>query len=103
MISRSILSLRRKGQRSTLVYQLQGSVEMTLHRRRLFVTDQGWMGLARSDVAEGDAIFILAGGPTPFILKPTSSGYAGGKVGMESPPGQLYTLLSDCYIHGIMD
>lgn len=79
------------------------SVEMTLHRRRLFVTDQGWMGLARSDVAEGDAIFILAGGPTPFILKPTSSGYAGGKVGTESPPGQLYKLVSECYIHGIMD
>jgi hypothetical protein len=79
------------------------SVEMTLHRRRLFVTDQGWMGLARSEVAEGDAIFILAGGPTPFILKPTSSGYADGKVGTESPPGQLYKLVSECHIHGIMD
>jgi hypothetical protein len=58
------------------------------------------MGLARSDVAEGDIMFVLADGPTPFILKPTSNGYAGGKVRAESLPGQLYKLVSECCIHG---
>ena len=57
--------------------------------RRFFITKDGRMGMAHSDVEEGDLICVLFGGHVPFVLR-------------KSGP-ERFTFISECYIHGIMD
>ncbi|KAH7324792.1 heterokaryon incompatibility protein-domain-containing protein [Stachybotrys elegans] len=61
----------------------------TLRGRHLFVTDKGYFGLGPDDMCKGDTVAILHGGRTPFILR-------------ERGDGSSWTLLGDCYVHGIM-
>ena len=81
---------------------------------KLFSTRKGYLGIApQSDIQAGDIICILFGGHTPFILreseiwvnmdtenrvldipKPLSS---------SSRIKRCYTVISECYVHGIMD
>jgi hypothetical protein len=80
----------------------------TTHRR-FFLTEQGYMGLGPrgregledvepKGMQEGDIVFVLSGGYTPFLLR---------SVGMRDIPGEstheCYELVGDCYVHGIMD
>ncbi len=61
--------------------------------QRFFTTYKGYMGLG--DVPQAnDEIWILFGGNVPFILRryPDRSGHA-----------DSYSLVGDCYVHGIMD
>lgn len=57
--------------------------------RTLFGMNQGSMGAGPPQLAKGDIICVLYGGPTPYALRPTSI------------PGE-YTYLGDCYVHGMM-
>jgi hypothetical protein len=43
--------------------------------RRLFITVQGYMGLAPPTAREGDLVCVLLGGDVPFILRPSNSNY----------------------------
>lgn len=63
--------------------------------RQLYITERGYMGLCRPSVKEGDEVHIISGGPAPFILRPAEDRSAG-----DVP---CYTLMGDCYHHGIMD
>jgi hypothetical protein len=56
--------------------------------RALFITETGYMGMGK--VEEGDEIWVLLGGDVPFVLRPV-------------PGSSEYTLVGDCYLHGIMD
>jgi hypothetical protein len=56
--------------------------------RSLFITSTGYMKMGRAQ--EGDEIWVLFGGNVPFILRPI-------------PGSSEYTLVGDCYLHGIMD
>ncbi|CAF9912789.1 MAG: hypothetical protein HETSPECPRED_001201 [Heterodermia speciosa] len=61
--------------------------------QRFFTTHKDYMGL--SDLPQSnDEIWILFGGSVPFILRPypANSDHAGS-----------YSLIGDCYVHGIMD
>lgn len=43
--------------------------------RRLFITTQGYIGLAPEAAREGDFVCVLLGGDVPFILRPSNSNY----------------------------
>ena len=60
--------------------------------RRFFVTKKGYIGTRPPELQQGDEIYILAGGKVPFVLQPLSK-----------PQPNTFELVSDCYVHGIMD
>lgn len=59
-----------------------------LHRRRLFRTDEGWVGKGPESMMAGDEVWIVPGGEVPFILRPKS--------------GDMFRYVGHCYVHGIM-
>ncbi|KAF7513250.1 hypothetical protein GJ744_010646 [Endocarpon pusillum] len=63
---------------------LQGSLLF----KRFFVTETGLIGLAPSDIQDGDLVCVFLGGRVPFILR---------------QKGDHYTLVKDSYLHGFMD
>lgn len=56
--------------------------------RLLMKTGLGYLGVASSHARAGDAIVLVAGSRAPFVMRKT---------------GQHYKIVSDCYIHGIME
>lgn len=61
---------------------------VALHRRRLFTTQTGYLGLAPEEVCVGDSIAVLLGCNHPVVLRP-------GKEGLR--------YIGECYVHGLMD
>jgi len=59
-----------------------------LHSRGIFLSKQGYMGLARYDVREGDKICLLHGGQVLFILRPVE---------------ENHVFKGECHVHGLMD
>ncbi|KIW00453.1 uncharacterized protein PV09_07978 [Verruconis gallopava] len=57
-------------------------------RRKLIVTEQGYLGLTAEQVEKNDVVAICCGGQLPLVLRATSN---------------HYTLIGEAYIHGIMD
>ncbi|KAK0642113.1 heterokaryon incompatibility protein-domain-containing protein [Cercophora newfieldiana] len=58
---------------------------------RVFMTQDGKIGLGGSDMMVGDVVSVLLGGQMPFILRPTGNDSA------------FYQLIGEVYVHGIMD
>ncbi|KAL2670057.1 hypothetical protein Neosp_014938 [[Neocosmospora] mangrovei] len=58
--------------------------------RRLLVTSRGYLGLAPWNAQVGDAVFVLKGGKTPFLLRE------------HEVPGQGYRLVGEAFVYGIM-
>ena len=67
-----------------------------LWHRRLFKTDQGWIGLAPENCRVGDEIHVLLGSPAPFILRQSM------KTGQVSSARHAYTIVGNAYVHEIM-
>ncbi|KAK6067534.1 arylsulfatase [Seiridium cupressi] len=81
-------------------------------RRRLFLTLNGYLGLAPDIVREGDIVAVLSGGEVPFLLRPLT----GDEVDQTSmgtslcpknhdPPAKThngYRLVGECFVHGLM-
>jgi Heterokaryon incompatibility protein (HET) len=63
-------------------------IKLALNSRGFFLSKQGYMGVARYDVTEGDRICILHGGQVPFILR---------------QEGTYHLFKGECYVHGLMD
>jgi hypothetical protein len=61
----------------------------SLLSRAFFITADGYMGLGSPEL--GDEIWVLFGGDTPFILRPSVS-----------DPG-CHQLIGSCFVHGLMD
>ena len=59
------------------------------NNRCLIITEGSVIGLAPALTEVGDVVAIFAGAETPFILRPRHEAHG-------------YSLLGDCYIHGIM-
>lgn len=57
-------------------------------RRRLFVSDRGYIGLGADDMRAGDMVCLLLGGDSPMVLRETVMGYR--------------QLVGEAYVHGIM-
>lgn len=78
--------------------------------RKLFVTKTGFLGLGPKEAKIGDEVFVLKGGRVPFVLRReekliytfTKSRAEGGQIG-DRVGNPAFTLIGDCYVHGIMD
>ena len=57
-------------------------------RRRLFITDSGYMGLTHRSNRVGDKVYVLFGGDMPFVLRPKN---------------KHFLFRGEAYVHGIMD
>ncbi|KAE8447643.1 hypothetical protein EG329_010614 [Mollisiaceae sp. DMI_Dod_QoI] len=55
--------------------------------RSMFTTKDGYIGLGPKDMQKGDFIGLLEGGQMPYVLR---------------RKGEIYELIGDCYVHGIM-
>ncbi len=73
---------------SRYYFQYQSAVQKTGFRRP-YLTQKGYVGLGREGMRVGDLVCILQGGQVPFLLRRTERGE--------------YVLVSDTYVHGIMD
>ncbi|KAE8440370.1 hypothetical protein EG329_008322 [Mollisiaceae sp. DMI_Dod_QoI] len=62
--------------------------------KRMFLTEQGYLGLAPQAAAEGDQVVVLLGGRMPFILRQAN-------VGSTEP--RKFELVGTCSVHGLMD
>jgi Heterokaryon incompatibility protein (HET) len=56
--------------------------------RRLFTTDQKWLGLGPENLEQDDEVWLLKHANVPFILRPRGD--------------SQYTLVGEAYVHGIM-
>ncbi len=66
-------------------------------QRRYFETDTGYMGMG-SSAQVGDEVFVLLGSTTPYVLRSL------GDIGVEGLRAtQLYTLVGEAYVQGVMD
>jgi len=57
-------------------------------KRRLFRTDQGFLGVGLDDLDVGDELWVLAGARTPSVLRKTESGNR--------------KFMGEAYVHGMM-
>jgi hypothetical protein len=64
--------------------------------RRLFVTKRGYIGAGPLSAQVGDAVYVLAGGHVPLVLR------KGSQQGDGDPSDGPLTLVGDCYVHGVM-
>ena len=62
--------------------------------RRFITTIKGRVGLAPVDCKEGDVICVFLGSGVPYVLRPNAAG--AGK-------GPTFSLIGECYLHGIMN
>ncbi|KAI0197180.1 hypothetical protein EV127DRAFT_4577 [Xylaria flabelliformis] len=62
----------------------------TMLGRRFFITAKGLFGLAPAVAQKGDCVVVLFGGKVPYVLR----GF---------PDTELYHLVGESYVHGIMD
>lgn len=58
--------------------EVHHNIMHTAHNRKLVVSDRGYYGLAPYPVAKGDAICIIFGAKSPFILRQVSDASLGG-------------------------
>lgn len=56
--------------------------------RPFFVTRGGLLGMGGPEFRAGDAIYVVAGSPVPFVIRAENG---------------RFRLVGDCYVHGIMN
>ncbi len=56
--------------------------------KKLFGTDTVALGISPESAREGDEVWVLAGGPTPYVLRRLDNGH--------------HKLLGEAYVHGFM-
>ncbi|KAI1624704.1 hypothetical protein EDD37DRAFT_355989 [Exophiala viscosa] len=69
-------------------------------RRRMFITDTGYMGLTHQSNLVGDEIWVLMGADMPVTLHPVSTNTPGHCIGSEC---RTFEFRGESYVHGIMD
>ena len=58
------------------------------NKRRLFKTNDNYLGTGPRSLSEGDEIWILNGGAVPFVLRPLPNGN--------------YRLIGESFVYGVM-
>lgn len=71
-----------------IVTMVTNTISLTVLGRRLILSEH-YFGLAPETTQEGDALFFLRGGRTPFVLRPLGQ--------------NKYEIIGECYIQGLMD
>ena len=65
--------IREGGTDFTGAADLLNAMSRTMRNRRLFISSGGHIGVAPSQVQEGDWVCVLFGGSTPFVIRPHES------------------------------
>jgi hypothetical protein len=81
-----------------LIADADRAIRSAVTMRRHFKTDTKYMGLAISGTMPGDEVYVLLGSDTPFALRSLGEGAVEG-LGNR----RCYTVVGECYVHGIMD
>lgn len=76
---------------------LAGQIVQPSFGAKPFKLTNGRVGVSSIKAMVGDVVFVLAGSTFPYLLRPKVT----TSVGLESRA--LYTLVSPCFVHGIMD
>jgi len=69
-------------------------------RRSFFTTHNGMRGLGPMSMRNGDFIYVLPGGKTPFVLRSTVAHYGFSSSGYMK---KAFRLVGDCFLYGAMD
>lgn len=81
--------------------ELMQIIQRVLTRRRFFDTYLSNMpGVGPPDISVGDEIWIVAGGNTPLILRPSNQTFRSPED--DSIEHKCYTFIGDCYLYGVM-
>lgn len=81
-----------------LIADADRAIRSAYTMRRYFKTDTKYMGLTAYGAMPGDEVFVLLGSSTPFALRPL------GEAAVEGlGDRRCYTVIGECYVHGIMD
>lgn len=84
--------LRYRNREQWMVYSsFPGNCITATTGRSFILTRKGFMGLGPGDAEAGDVVCVVRGSNMPVVLRPVA--------GKEN----VYRLLGDCYVHGIMD
>jgi len=93
-------------ERRGLIPDIENSIGIATLSRRLiigdnclrssFVTGNHFLGLGPAGTVEGDEVFLLTGGKTPFVLRRRDDTD-------DTIPGPKYEIIGDCYLQGWMD
>jgi Heterokaryon incompatibility protein (HET) len=78
------------------------TVPLRCTNKRYFLTSEGYMGIGPARTSIGDKVFVLKGGFVPFLLRTAGSREVYGLC-LETLYFQCFTMVGDCYCHGIMD
>jgi hypothetical protein len=72
--------------------EVSKSIGTIIEDKDMFMTAQGYIGLGHEGFRTGDIVCVFSGGEVPFLLRETAN-----------EPKRMFQLLSECYVHGIMD
>lgn len=75
-------------------------VAISARHRRMFVTEMGYFGMGGPATAVGDDVHLLLGSNVPFVTRPLAGDADSRPL---DPSIKHYTLVGECYLHGIMD
>lgn len=78
----------------------------TIKKRRVFVTQGGWVGVAGRQARQGDEVVVLRGCSTPLLLKRAPIGHVpqpGEERASVGRPEAAYMVVGACYLHGFID
>lgn len=99
------INLHLQGKKS-FVPEVDNSISIATLSRRLIigedflrwspVTGNHFFGLGPAGTVEGDEVFLLTGGKTPFVLRRRDDTD-------DTIPGPRYEIIGDCYLQGLMD
>lgn len=70
------------------VWKMHQSLTSIAENRALFITDNGYMGVAFHNMQEGDIIVLLSHAGVPYIIRPSNA--------------SCYRLVAPAFIHGVM-
>ncbi|KAK3109917.1 hypothetical protein LTR53_016336 [Teratosphaeriaceae sp. CCFEE 6253] len=70
-------------------------------QRFIFATRHGFVGVANNDVKRGDLVAVVYSASTPIVLRRAQASALSGAT--DIPETSSYALVSDCYVHGVMD
>ena len=71
--------------------QFMGAAASATYKRRLFFTQEGYIGLAPKGAKVGDEIYLLFGAEVPYVLR------------RKGDDLQTFEVVGECYCHGIME
>jgi hypothetical protein len=71
------------------LWRFEIALRNAVYNRKLFTTSNSYMGLGLDVVREGDLIAFFLGAQVPFFIRQVEP--------------DVYILVSECYVHGIMD